>query len=78
MTERMALIKRYQLIESRLRDSVKNHRPICSLMAGDLVVLAERLGYTESAYSLLHQLYDEQRMKSQPTGVFKGVTGAFT
>ena len=78
MTERLQLIEQYRLIESRLRDCVKNNRPTCDVMAGDLVALAARLGYTESAYSLLHQLYDEQRMKSQPTGVFKGVTGAFT
>ena len=76
LTERQRLIQRYQQIERDLKASVENSRPICEVLAGELMALAEQLRCTESAQDFIRELQEKAQPKS--TGPFSGITGAYT
>jgi len=72
MSERIELIRRYQQLEADLKHAAENNRPVCEMLSGDLMSLAEKLGCVESAQTFLNEL----RTKNQPPrGPFSGVTG---
>jgi len=72
MNDRMELIKRYQQIERDLKLATENNRPVCPVLAGDLVGLAEQLGVTRAAQDFLNEL---QEQNQKPRGPFSGVAG---
>ena len=76
MTEpkpRIELIQAYDQTKANLLEAVSHGRPICPVLAGDLMALAERLSIAETTQDFIRELSEKQNHK--PSGSFKGVTG---
>ncbi len=75
MTEppRIKLIQDYQQIRADLIEAASFGRPVCPVLAGDLMALADKLSITERTQDFLRELKEEHNHHSP--GPFSGVTG---
>ncbi|MEN8130927.1 MAG: hypothetical protein ABFS45_12190 [Pseudomonadota bacterium] len=71
----MKLIRRYQKIQADLEAYIKDGRPVCQALAGDLMALAEQLHCTDSAQDFIRELHEQsqQGQPSSPGRIFHGV-----
>ena len=72
-TPRLEFIQKYKQIEADLIEAASFGRPVCPVLTGDLMALAERLSATEKTQDFIHELEDQKNDK--PSGPFSGVTG---
>lgn len=72
MSDRLKLIKRYQQIERDLKLAAENNRPVCQVLAGDMLAVAEQLHASEAAQDFLNEL---QEQNQKPPGPFSGIAG---
>jgi hypothetical protein len=72
-TTRLELIESFEQIKAELIDAASHGRPVCPVLSGDLMALAEKLSATEKTQDFIRELEDKQ--KHQPPGPFSGVTG---
>ena len=72
-TSRMELIQNFEQSRSDLIEVRKIGRPVCPVLAGYMMALAEKLRATEKTQDFIREL--EEQQNHQPPGPFSGVTG---
>jgi len=70
---RIELIQQYRQIKTELVESASFGRPVCPVLAGDLMALADKLSITERTQDFIRELEEEHNHHSP--GAFSGVTG---